>query len=240
MQLKALVSTLVFLGSMALTTAQIQAASFTLEDSFSVEITERELKDQPLRVDLFDLSLGTLTKVTVTLNGLLTSDGTVTNNTTQPQTFTISTRAQGYVGKKAGRSPAVLPVDFAFVTPLELIGSQTYPNLASGIPQAFGPFSTQDTGFMFTSTTLADLAQFVGSGTFGYDFNAPISLLILDPPDANLGISNDIITRANANLKVTYEYEGDLTAISEPTTVSLLGLGLLGLAYARRRQSQKA
>ncbi len=235
MLLKALLSTLVFIGSLTLTTAPIQAATFTDTDSFSAEITE--LTDQPLRVDPFDASLGTLTKVTVTLSGSLSSVGTVTNTAAQAQSFTVSTRAQQYDGTKSGGSPAVLPSTFQVFTPFDLIGSQAYTALAPNTPAAFGPYSA-DRGplIVFTSTSLADLAQFVGGGAFGYNFN---TLILTAVQGGGGNVTTAINTNASASLSVTYEFEGDVAVIPEPTTVSLVGLGLLGLAYARRRQSQK-
>lgn len=234
MRLKALISTLVFMGSVMLTTAQIQAATITDTDSFAGLLTE--LADQPLRVDLFNGALGTLTKVIVTLEGSLTSQGTVTNTAAQAQSFTVSTRAQLFEGTKSGSSPAVLPGTFAIFTPFDLIGSQTYSGLAPNTPTAFGAFSAPK-GPLTVLDTTANLAQFIGAGVFGYDFD---TLILTSVQGGGGNVTNAITTTANATLTVTYEYEGDVAVVPEPTTVSLVGLGLIGLAYARRRQSRKA
>lgn len=210
-----------------------QAAIITDSDSFTDALTE--INNLPLRVDLFDPSLGTLTKVKVTIGASLRSEGTVTNTAAQAQDFTVSTRVQQYDGTVAAGGPAALTNPFSVFNAFDLIGTQDYVQLGSGTSSPFGPL-TVDSGLLtvLESTDATVLNQFLGASDFGYD----LTTLILTTIQGGGGnATTNISTFTSGQLNVEYEFTGTVTNVPEPGTLGLLALGLL---FAGRKITSKA
>lgn len=205
------------------------ADTISYTDSFSNLLTE--LQDEPLRVQQFDSSLGTLNSVSVSWTGYLKSDGSVTNNAAGLETATVSTRGQLYEGTLQGLASG-LDATFDVFAPFALITEQEFTLLSPGVPAAFGPADINNSGVL----TPTELTPFIGTGEFGYDFTTRI-LTSISGGGGNFG--TDIQTSTSATLIVVYDYdvENPSAPIPEPATFMLFGLGLMGLAHRCRRKN---
>jgi hypothetical protein len=138
-----------------------------------------------------------LDKVVVTLSATLTDNGTVKNTATQPQTFTI----QEDMLVPAGPLPNGITVS------VDPTVSMNYVALAPNITVPFGPFSeTLSTGATFTAP--ADLAAYVGSGSF----------LVLDHTDTTQTITGgggNLVVKINTKATITITVEYDYTPLSK-------------------------
>lgn len=236
MKLKILLPVLMLSCFIALAGGNVHAIVISDSDSFDGVLTE--LVNEPLRVERFNGALGTLNRVTVTLGGSLATEGGVVNTAANPQSFTVSSRAQQYDGTKTADAPDALPSPFNIFEPFDLIGEQDYVDLPPNEPADFGPFVEVKGPLTALDTTDAgEMSQFEGAGLFGYDFNTIIATII---SGAGGNVIAELDTVASAVLTVEYEFTEDVvTPIPEPTTIVLFGLGLLGMGAAFRRKLKK-
>ena len=236
-----LLASAVAFGAIALAPGSAFAA---LTDSFSLLTTE--LNNQPLRVDKFNDQGGTLilTGVTITLTsslhnggapivGGVVPDGTVTNNAAGPETFTVSFRAQSFTANAVGIAGLGQQTLWA---PFDLISQQTFNNLGAGASAAYTATDTNSPSNPVVVNPA--LAGFVGAGQFGYDLNTQI-LQSITGGGGNIAL--DINTYASATLTVAYTSRpagGGSAPI--PTSVALMGLGLVALGSKARGKKKQA
>jgi hypothetical protein len=205
------------------TAARADVLLYSDSDSFTDQTTEL-LGSPVLTVDKYN-GAGTVTSVVVTLTAMLKSEGVVTNNAAQSQSFGTETRVLQFDLTPGAGAPGVLASLQPFSV-AQLIGSQNYVDLAPGVPAAFGPFSIN--GSDSDTYTGGDIAGFLGAGTFSMN---PFTQILTSLIGGGGNIAFDIKTLASATLKV--EYFGT-RVIPEPSTFILTGLGLVGLGLARR------
>ncbi len=213
-------------GVLLLAGTSAQAAVISFTDSYTDVLTE--LSGEQLRVSLFDSSLGTLTGVSVSLSVAIDSQGTVQNNGAGPEDFTVQTLVQSYDG--TGVSLPTPLGDVVAMTPFSLINAQDYTGLASGASDTFGPGGASS-GVIDLFTGLD--ASFVGAGDFGYDFT---TLILTTFAGGGGNIAANVQTYTDGTLTVEYTYDAASTPVPEPTSLFLMGLGLVGLAGIGRKK----
>ncbi len=206
--------------------ASAQAAVISFTDSYTDVLTE--LNGEQLRVSLFDSSLGTLTGVAVSFSAAVDSTGTVANNGANSETFTVQTLVQSYQGM--GFSLPTPLNDVSAMSPFSVINAQSYADIIGGASDTFGPGSA--------SSGILDLftgydASFIGAGDFGYDFTTTI-LTTISGGGGN--IAANVQTYTDGILTVEYTYDAVSVPVSEPASLLLMGLGLVGLAGIRRKK----
>ncbi|OUR92772.1 hypothetical protein A9Q81_15735 [Gammaproteobacteria bacterium 42_54_T18] len=69
------------------------------------------------------------------------------------------------------------------------------------------------------------------------DYTLAIGDFYLSDADARDGFNNSFGSSAVGDYQITFTGTGLATSVSEPGSIALFGLGLVGLGFARRRQS---
>lgn len=174
----------------------------------------------------FDPSLGTLTEVDLTLAST-TSAGVISfqNTAPVPTTGTLGVGATVTVTAPSSLTATAVPLQEASFSvtanvnpPINFTGSDAFT--VSG-----GSGSASDTSSLYSAFT-----PYIGLGTFAVDGASSLQTLL--STDGGYGPTAPSAGETSGEVTVTYVY----TAVPEPTSVVLLGLGAMGLLWAARRQ----
>lgn len=204
------------------TAAEAAVLSFT--DTFSLgvdHVAGSESSTDELTFDQFDGSLGTLTEVTLTLGETtLIADAFVEGQTSQEFGETVSLTSDvtaSFAAPNAGESFPLQTVAQCFADPNCSTTNQAISN----------PLSV-------TSLIGAAMTPYLGSGEVLIDFDLLVTATrgegFYSEPVAGGSWSGDFA--------LTYTYDPVREpgpSVPEPATAGLVGLGLAGLAFARRR-----
>ncbi|MBL8394457.1 MAG: choice-of-anchor E domain-containing protein [Candidatus Accumulibacter sp.] len=207
----------------ALGIGSASAASVSYDFTFPLSVTEI---DNTGTLGLFDSTLGTLTQATLEVTGAARFLYTGTNQAVQNQSAILTSSTTIFWDSSINALDALL----AAIGLSDTSGVQTY---APGETKSFGPVSGSitDTDLILNAATL-NLLQAAGGGTFTLNCQS-LSGFQVQGGGGNIDTTQD--TQAGCGAKITYEYNTNQTP--EPASMLLVGLGLLGLGAARRRQA---
>lgn len=179
---------------------------------------------------LFDTNMGILQGVRLTLFGTGSSRFTLTNNAGSSQAVTASSRIPMYFSSSRPGISATLDA----LVPALLLEASTGPLLlAPGTTSTFGPIISNQS---LVLDTLAP-SQFSqsGGGSFSlYCENSDETRLA----GGNTAVTVSLVTQAGCGAAVVYDYTP--YPVSEPTSVALIGLGVIGLLASLRRTRRSA
>lgn len=230
--MKKLLNSLAF-ASLLGASGALHAATISFSDLDNpMETTEIS---QSLNFGLFDTALGTLNSVTLTLGAAFDTIITLTNHSPSPES------ARGTLSLDIFFSSTLAGLDTYLAgngSDLLLSRNTGFQSLAAD-PDGNGPLP----GGSYTSGTLSDSATsietdptldvnwFTQAGGGGFTI-ACDSLASTTVTGAGGNVDLNQVTTAGCTGTITYDYSP--ASVSEPETLALMGLGLMGMAWRRR------
>ena len=164
----------------------------------------------------------TVSNISIAVSGNINGTITLTNNsTTTTNTGSGTTTSQFSFGSLAG---------FTYVNPI-FSAAYTYGpiTLAPLGTSTSGPLSAAGNGSLGSDSS--NFAPYVGAGNFTIPVTTSTGLGVSGGGGQFAGAQS---TSANATATVTFTY-GPTNTTPEPMTISLLGLGLLGVGFMSRK-----
>ena len=175
----------------------------------------------------FDSTLGTLTSIELDFSGGTSGTVTITNNSGSTQTITANASTDFDLGALAGFSPTLL------FTSVVTTGAQTVAggSTTSPIPVNSG---TQ-TGSSFDTTSFA-----TETGDGITPFSVPIFTVTTQSSTGGGGnASVSQMTNGTISASVNYNYDVATSTAPEPTTLGLIGGGLVGIGLISRKKGSR-
>ncbi len=180
--------------------------------------------------------VGTLNDVVVTFTASGTETGTLTNTSNTAQTFKFATSSSIYASDAGSSAPSSLLAFIGAAGGLTLNSPSTSYTLAAQATtavmpsdNAFNPSSTSIT----TTFTGSDAAQFINNN-FSLKLNTLTGSSFLG---GGGNIQTALTTMAGGTLTISYDYSAPSVAVPEPSSLAVLGAGLIGIGFIRRRQT---
>lgn len=224
---------------------------FTAATALAALIMATPALADPITLDASDIG----TSFTLNYNGF--ADGTVIDGLGGSTTFTLTgVTATGYtfdyaVANTTDSGLTSRISSFAFDTDPDIdsatstgafnyaVLDSTYPNGIGNIDVCFKGGSSNSCGGNSGGVTTGD----TGTGTLTLGFNDPISSLTLDNffvRYQSITGAGDVTSASGAVTSSSTSTSSGGTPVPEPGMVVLFGIGVAGLAFARRRRSPAA
>jgi hypothetical protein len=192
--------------------------------------------NETLSVSGFDATLGALSSVTINLFGQIDSEGSIENNDT------LAARAALQV---------LLSQDWSVTTSYgaQYNFASAFTPIWSGESSAQGTFTLSQgdvfsydatSGEMSRSLTFTgnDLSIFTAGNNIDFTFSTDILNNFRNESQGAVNNFTNINTTGSwGKVDVSYNYTSAVTTVSEPGTIAILALGLVGFAAAKRKKS---
>jgi hypothetical protein len=206
--------------------ARPAAATVIAGSCTSVALSPTELTNATMSCGKFDSNLGTLTSISLTINGHIEGTISLHNSGAASADGAGTTNSVFSANALAGFTLPGTLFNLSYST-----GTQTLVsggNYLSGLLTADG-----SAGPMVNTSSLGGYQDAGGVGSFLITLNTLSGLLITGGGGNFTGGQS---TSASASATLSYEYSTTPPPVPEPASMALLGTGLLGLGAMLRRR----
>jgi len=211
-------------GAFATPITYSEIASFGIDGSEFNSAVSTSFTEQ-LTINAFNMSLGTLTGVSVSVESSMTSAGSITysGSATADSDHSVFLMSDWLVSTAAADNYTFGTQNSTFLS-----GSKF---LNAGDTDSFN----ETTGKLGANLTNVNLAAFTNNVTFDFSMSAQTMASVTAHSGSNLGsVGTD--TASWGQVTVAYTYNA-VAAVPEPTSIAILALGLVGFAASRKKSA---
>ncbi len=182
-------------------------------------------------LSLFDPALGTLTQVDLMLDAdALAGQISWDNEAAIPTDVTLGIGAEVTITTTFGNSVVAVPLQLGSALGVAADNDAAADFVGTDSFSVVGGIGNDADNVVLTAAL--DLANYTGIGTFGIDVAAIVTNFL--STTGGFGPIMQTPGQTEGTVTVTYQF----IPIPEPTTASLLSLGLVGIAAVRRRRAR--
>jgi hypothetical protein len=206
--------------------AQPAAATVIGGSCTSVALSPTELSSATMTCGNFNSNLGTLTSISLTINGHIEGTITMANSGTTTAAGIGTTSSAFSVNPLAGFAISNPLLSLSFNTGLQSItagGSYLSPSLSND----------GSSGPLINTSNLAPYQDVGGIGSFSIVLG---TLSGFGVSGGGGNFTGGQSTEASASATLSYTYNNEPPPVPEPASMALLGTGLLGLGMMIRRR----